>query len=94
LKTSTFNQQDTFNEDISTWDLSNAKNLECMFFDARSFNQPLPWDTSNVTSMDGLFQGATSFNQPLPWDTSNVTSMVGLFLGATQFRDHPFRQPL
>ena len=45
-----------------------------MFYDAKSFNQPLNnWNVSNVTFMNRMFNGARSFNQPLNnWNVSNV----------------------
>jgi hypothetical protein len=61
-----FHYQATFYEDIRTWDLSNAKNMDGLLHDARSFNLPLPWDTGSVTNMVSLFYDARSFNQPLP----------------------------
>ena len=50
--------------------MSNVTNMEGMFFEATSFNQPLnKWNVSKVTSMSGMFYDAESFNQPLhaPW---------------------------
>ena len=41
-----------------------------MFYDAKSFNQPLNnWNVSNVKNMAWMFEDASSFNQPLhaPW---------------------------
>ena len=49
------------------WTRPNS-NMEELFIDARSFNQPLNnWDVR--TEMLYMFSGATSFNQPLhaPW---------------------------
>jgi len=76
-----------FNQDISSWDVSNVTRMGEMFRGATSFNQDLSdWDVSNVTSMGEMFRGATSFNQDLSdWDVSNVTSMGGMFSGATAF---------
>ena len=49
-------------------------NMAEMFYDAKSFNQPLNnWNVSNVTFMNRMFNGARSFNQPLNnWNVSNV----------------------
>ncbi|MBC2839863.1 BspA family leucine-rich repeat surface protein [Robiginitalea sp. SC105] len=61
-----------FNEDISSWDVSNVTDMSSMF--ARStFNQPLyHWDVSSVIKMPSMF-ARTSFNQPLDsWDIGNV----------------------
>ena len=52
--------------EISNWDTSNVTNMESMFEEASSFNQPLnDWNVSNVKKMYCMFLGATSFNQPL-----------------------------
>ena len=69
--------------EISTWDVSNVRDMSFMFDEATSFNQPLnKWDMSNVKNMRYMFYYATSFNQPLNnWDVSNVTDMEGTPLG-------------
>ena len=66
---------------------SNITNMDGMFTNANSFNQPLNnWDVSNVTDMSGMFADASAFNQPLNnWDVSNVTNMGGMFSNATSF---------
>ena len=70
-----------FNQDISSWDVSNVTNMRQMFSYTYFFNQDLSaWDVSNVTSMVGMFSYASSFNQDLSsWDVSNVTNMSGMF---------------
>ncbi len=72
---------------IELWDTSNVLNMDCMFYFAESFNQPIDsWDTSKVVDMTSMFNGAKSFNQPLnSWDTSNVVSMSCMFDGAKAF---------
>ena len=38
-----------FNGDISAWDVSNVKDMNCMFYWCTSFNQDISnWDVSNV----------------------------------------------
>ena len=84
--TKTFFECSQFNENISSWDLSNAKTMIFMFCGASTFNQPLPWNTSNVTNMQAIFCQASSFNQSLQsWDTSNVTSITLLFDNASSY---------
>ena len=77
----------SFNQDISTWDVSNLTNISYLFFGASSFNQDIsPWSVGNVTNMDSVFFGATSFNQPIGiWDTSGVIFMNNMFEDATAF---------
>ena len=82
-----FQDQDTFNEDISSWDVSSVTNMFYMFGIARQFNQPIgSWDVSNVTNMIYMFDANEAFNQDLSdWDVSNVTTMNGMFNGAIVF---------
>jgi surface protein len=77
----------SFNQDISTWDVSNVTNMSVMFAGATSFNQPIGnWNVSNVTNMSGMFAGAASFNQPIGnWNVSNVNSMNTMFQNASAF---------
>ena len=64
-----------FNQDISSWDLSNVTNTSHMFYLTNGFNQNISfWDVSNVTNMNSMFAGARSFNQNLnSWDVSSVS---------------------
>ena len=70
----------TFNQDISSWDVSNVTDMSRMFALNLSFNQPIgDWDVSNVTDMSTMFL-ICNFNQPIgDWDVSNVTDMSGMF---------------
>ncbi len=45
--------------EISNWDVSNVTDMEAMFKNKQSFNQPLnDWNVSNVTRMYNMFAGA------------------------------------
>ncbi|WP_452232115.1 BspA family leucine-rich repeat surface protein [Lacinutrix sp. MEBiC02595] len=81
----------SFNQDISTWDVSNVTNMAYMFQGARSFNQDISaWDVRNVTTMMSMFAYAYLFNQDLSiWDVGNVTDMSLMFRSA-----HIFNQDL
>ena len=72
--------------------LSKVTNMAEMFYDAKSFNQPLNnWNVSNVTFMNRMFNGARSFNQPLNnWNVSNVDPECL----QTHMFDWTFNQPL
>ena len=76
-----------FNDDISSWDVSNVTDMRAMFYGTASFfqptmsfNQPIGvWDVSKVTNMADMFWGS-SFNQPIGnWNVGNVTTMRGMF---------------
>ncbi|WP_353076733.1 BspA family leucine-rich repeat surface protein [Flavobacterium sp.] len=76
-----FQNNQSFNGNISTWDTSSVTNMSSMFYYTTSFNQPIgSWNVSNVTNMGSLFEGAAVFNQPIgSWNVSNVTNMDSLF---------------
>ena len=82
-----FNTFSDFNQDISSWDVSNVADMSEMFLNASSFNQPIgDWDVSNVTDMSEMFEEAFAFNQPVGnWDVSNVNNMNGMFEAAFAF---------
>ena len=47
---------------IETWNVSNVLDMSCMFYGAKSFNQPLDnWDVSNVRDMRFMFDGVKNF---------------------------------
>ena len=68
-----------FNQDISSWDVSNVTSTQEMFygyddndyflFPRGEFNQDIGnWDVSHVNDMEGMFMGAAAFNR----DISNM----------------------
>ena len=82
-----FFSDETFNQDISSWDVSNVINMDSMFYGASDFNQSIGnWDVSNVMTMNNLFANARNFNQNIGnWDVSKVNDMAGLFAHADYF---------
>ena len=76
-----------FNGDISSWDVSNVKNMNAMFYGCESFNQDISsWDVSNVTDMRYMFGWCEDFNQDISnWDVSNVTDMYAMFYKCSKF---------
>ena len=83
-------RQVIFDEDISSWDVSNVTDMREMFSESFSFNQPIGfWDVSSVTVMNGMFFMASAFNQPIgDWDVGQVTDMSGMF------NEGSFNQPI
>ena len=87
-----FSGAGNFNENITTWDVSNVTDMSYMFYIARKFNQPIGgWNTSSVTDMSFMFgkpNGGSNniFNQDIGnWDVSNVTNFRQMFRLATLF---------
>ena len=72
---------ESFNQDISKWDVSNVTIMSGMFFNAELFNQDIGnWDVSNVKSMHGMLRGTSSFNHDLTqWCVPNIDSEPGEF---------------
>ncbi|MDG1328064.1 MAG: BspA family leucine-rich repeat surface protein, partial [Flavobacteriaceae bacterium] len=61
-----FYNSETFNQDISSWDVSKVTNMEIMFDNTGAFNQALDhWEVSNVTNMYGMFYFAQAFDQAI-----------------------------
>jgi len=76
---------------IENWNVSKVKDMSCMFFKAKNFNQPIGnWDVSNVEDMAAMLRGASNFNQSLNnWNVSKVEYMRCMF-----FKAKNFNQPL
>ncbi|WP_340113883.1 BspA family leucine-rich repeat surface protein [Maribellus mangrovi] len=81
---------ESFNQDISSWDVSKVTNMYGMFGLAYAFNQDISsWDVSNVEDMVAMFYSATSFNQDISsWDVSNLRDMSWMFSYATTFNQN------
>ncbi len=82
-----FSGASTFNQDLSTWDVSKVTNMSGMFRSAVIFNQDLStWDVSKVTNMRAMFSNAPMFNSNInKWDVSKVTDMASMFSTASTF---------
>ena len=67
---SLFQFNETFNGNITGWNVSKVIDMSGMFAYATSFNQPIgDWEFPNVKYMGNMFYGASSFNQDLSeWD--------------------------
>ena len=47
---------ESFNQDISSWDVSNVKDMSYMFYGCKLFNQDISnWDVSNVSNKELIF---------------------------------------
>lgn len=81
-----FQLAQSFNQDISGWDVSNVTNMSGMFNSAVSFDQDIgSWDVSSVTDFSLMFQN-TSFNRDIGgWDIRSALTLSDMFNGATNF---------
>lgn len=80
----------TFNQDLSTWNVSNVISGENAFMRATSFNGNIgAWNTSSFVNMKSMFQGATSFNVDIGgWPVGQVTSFDSFLNGASSFNQN------
>jgi len=85
-----FFNNNSFNSNISFWDVSNVTNMDGMFYNAETFNQDISnWNTAKVDNMGSMFKNASSFNQNISnWNTAKVTKMLDLFRGASAFNQN------
>ena len=72
---------------LEDWDVSNVKDMRCMFYNCKYFNSNLSkWDVSNVQNMPSMFEGCRKFNSDLSkWDVSRVENMSNMFEGCKNF---------
>ena len=72
---------------LEDWDVSNVKDMFCMFWGCKKFNSDLSkWDVSNVENMPGMFEECENFNCNLSnWNVSGVKDMRFMFMGCKNF---------
>jgi len=82
-----FEDEESFNEDLTGWKTARVTSMSFMFAGAASFNGDVSsFDTSQVLSMSAMFMDANSFNSDVSaFDTSRVVSMRNMFNGASSF---------
>lgn len=68
-----------FNGDISQWDVSNVKSMECMFMNSYFNGDISKWDTSKVETMESMFMNSYFNGDISEWDVSNVEYMESMF---------------
>lgn len=62
-----------FNQDISSWDVSNVTDMSNMFSNNNAFNQEISyWDVSNVTNMDSMFLASKFYKDISSWCVQNI----------------------
>ena len=82
-----FSNATSFNQDISSWDVSNVGDMDFMFNGALAFNQNLgSWDVSSVDEMDEMFLNSglsfTNYDQLLiGWSALSLQTDVNFSVG-------------
>lgn len=84
-----FQNNQSFNGNISTWDTSSVTDMNSMFSGASNFNSDISnWNVSSVTNMFAMFH-YSNFNKPIGnWNVISVTNMSGMF------QNSPFNKPI
>ncbi len=82
-----FRNAESFNGDVSNWDVSNISNMAQSFTHAKVFIGDVSnWNVSKVTDMNWMFAGTDLFNSDISnWDVSKVTNMASMFSFAKGF---------
>ena len=76
-----FNPESGINPDISKWNVSKVRDMNCMFLGCESFNGDLSnWNFENIKNIGGMFSKCKIFNCNLNnWNTSTLYSMTQVF---------------
>ena len=88
---------ESFDQDLSAWDLSGVTYMSQMLYGATNFGKKYGkifniGGPSEVKDMSAMFSGAASFNEDLShWKVDNVEIMVSMFEGAIVFNSRLFQ---
>merc|ERR1719334_1802254 len=93
-----FARANSFNGDLSSWDVSAVTDMGLMFYMATSFNGMIKdWDVSSVATFVKMFYGASSFSRNLCWsishDADTYLMMEGTAGGCWNCCDPPTYSP-
>ena len=81
------------NFDVSNWNVSNVKNMKCMFTCCNNFTGKgiENWDVSKVENMASMFYGCSKFKGKglENWNVSNVKDMNYMLEGCTLIKNKP-----
>lgn len=79
-----------FDGDISDWDVSNVKDMSCMFLESNftgKYGDISNWDVSNVEIMHSMFDRSKFSGDISDWDVSNVIDMRWMFARCETFNN-------
>ena len=76
---------ESFNGNLSNWDMSSVTDMSMMFLRTSVFNQDISgWNVSSVKNMERMFSAAAVFNQNIgEWDISSVEDMTYMLADTT-----------
>jgi surface protein len=82
-----FRDCESFDADVSGWNVSNVTDFCAMFRGCRAFNSDLSrWNVANATDLSSMFRDCEAFNSDLSgWNVSNVTDFRAMFRGCRAF---------
>jgi len=85
-----FGLADSFNGNLSLWDVSLCTDMEGMFYKASTFESDLSsWDIGAVTSTEYMFEFARAFNSDISrWNVSRLKDASFMFTGAKSFQQN------
>ncbi len=83
----TFRKARDFNQDLSTWDVSEVTRMDKLFYGAASFNGDIDnWQVQKVIRLSETFRDAISFNRNISgWQTLKLQFMNWTFANAESF---------
>ena len=82
-----FSGAESFDGDLSNWNVSQVTDMSYMFSGADAFDGDISsWSVSQVTDMSSMFSGADAFDGDISsWSVSQVTDMSYMFSSAESF---------
>ena len=82
-----FASTNKFNQDLSSFDLSNVIYMDGMFGGTKAFNGNIStWKFPKLSILTYFLNNATAFNQDISnWDMSGIGNAANMFNGATSF---------
>ena len=87
-----FEGLDPHNIKIDKWNMSNAIDMNCMFYECINFDCYLgDWDVSNAKTMMGLFYKCEKFegNGLENWNVSSDTVLYSMFMDCSSLKNRP-----